>query len=157
TAALSTKTTASGTFTIVAVNPNTYDLLVDATGFLKVVVSKIDVLPGRTFDVPPIKLNIASTSQAVEVSEVANSVQTTSSDVSTTITRSQIQDLPTMNRSPLGFLQTQAGINNARGQTTVMGQRSSYVNMTLDGVNIQDNYIRQNDMDFSPNMLLLDQ
>lgn len=157
TAALSTKTTASGTFTIVSVNPGTYDLLVDAAGFLKVVVNKLDVLPGRAFDVPPIKLTLASTSQAVEVSEVANSVQTTSSDVSTTITRNQIQDLPTMNRSPLGFLQTQAGINNARGNTTVFGQRSTYVNMTLDGVNIQDNYIRQNDMDFSPNMLLLDQ
>jgi hypothetical protein len=156
-AALSTKTNGSGTFTIVSVNPNTYDLLVDATGFLKVVVNKLDVLPGRTFDVPPIKLAIASTSQAVEVSEVANALQTTSSDVSTTITKSQIQDLPTMNRSPLGFLQTQAGINNARGSTTVNGQRASYINMTLDGVNIQDNYIRSNDMDFSPNMLLLDQ
>jgi Carboxypeptidase regulatory-like domain len=157
TAALSTKTNASGGFTIVSVNPNTYDLLVDAVGFLKVVVSNLEVLPGRTLDVPPIKLGIASTTQAVEVSEVANSVQTTGSEVSTTITRSQIQDLPTMNRSPLGFLQTQPGINSARGNTTVNGQRSSYVNMTLDGVNIQDNYIRANDMDFSPNMLLLDQ
>jgi hypothetical protein len=157
TAALSTKTNASGAFTIVSVNPNTYDLVVFADGFLKVVISKLEVLPGRTLDVPPVKLSIASTSQAVEVSEVANSVQTTSSEVSTTITRNQIQDLPTMNRSPLGFLQTQAGINNARGNTTINGQRSSYVNMTLDGVNIQDNYIRQNDMDFSPNLLLLDQ
>jgi hypothetical protein len=31
------------------------------------------------------------------------------------------------------------------------------VNVTLDGVNIQDNFIRQNDMDFLPNLLLLDQ
>ena len=62
-----------------------------------------------------------------------------------------------MNRSPLGFLQTQAGINDARGTTTVNGQRSTYVNVTLDGINIQDNFIRTNDMDFLPNLLLLDQ
>jgi hypothetical protein len=157
TAAFSTKTTANGAFTMVSVSPNTYDLLVGAQGFAKTVISGLDVLPNRTLDVPPIKLGLASTSQTVEVSEAANTVQTTSADVAATITRNQIQDLPTMDRSPLSFLQSQAGINNARGNTTVNGQRTSYINMTLDGVNIQDNYIRQNSMDFSPNMLLLDQ
>ena len=58
---------------------------------------------------------------------------------------------------PLGFLQSQAGINDARGTTTVNGQRSTYINVTLDGINIQDNFIRTNDMDFLPNLLLLDQ
>jgi len=155
--AFTTKTTSAGTFTIVSVPPNTYDLSVEAKGFLKAVVSKLEVLPGRTMDVPPVKMSIGTTSQSVEVTEVSNTVETTSSDVSTTITKAQIQDLPTMNRSPLGFLQTQAGINDARGNTTVNGQRSSFVNVTLDGVNIQDNFIRQNDMDFLPNLLLLDQ
>ncbi|HUK17805.1 MAG TPA: TonB-dependent receptor [Bryobacteraceae bacterium] len=155
--AFSTKTGTSGTFTIPSVSPNTYDLIVEASGFLKVVVNGLEVLPGRTVDVPAVKLAIGTTSQSVEVTESANTVQTTSSDVSTTITKTQIQDLPTMNRSPLGFLQTQAGINDARGNTTVNGQRSSFVNVTLDGVNIQDNFIRQNDMDFLPNLLLLDQ
>ncbi|MEI9972740.1 MAG: TonB-dependent receptor plug domain-containing protein [Ignavibacteriota bacterium] len=93
----------------------------------------------------------------MEVTEALTTVQTTSADVSTTITKSQIQELPTMDRSPLGFLRTQAGINNARGNTTIDGQRSSFVNVTLDGVNIQDNFIRTNDLDFLPNMLLLDQ
>jgi hypothetical protein len=135
---------------------------VESTGFQKVTVNGVDVLPGRTLDVPPVKLSLAAASQQVQVSEIANTVETTSSEVSTTITKSQMQDLPTMNRSPLGFLQTQAGINNlginnSRGNTTVNGQRSSFVNVTLDGVNIQDNYIRQNDLDFAPNLLLLDQ
>src|ERR1019366_6878123 len=42
-------------------------------------------------------------------------------------------------------------------QCDIDGQRSSYVNVTLDGINIQDNFIRTNDMDFLPNLLLLDQ
>lgn len=153
----STKTTAAGAFTIVSVPPNTYELTVEAVGFPKEVITKLQVLADRTIDVPPVKLRMGSTTQTVEVKEAADAVETTSSDVSTTITKTQIQDLPTMNRSPIAFLQTQAGINDARGTTTVNGQRSSYVNVTLDGVNIQDNFIRQNDMDFIPNRLLLDQ
>jgi hypothetical protein len=155
--AFTSKTNAAGEYTIVSVPANKYDLDVVATGFVKSTVAGLDVLPGRTMDVPPVKLGLAAASQSVQVTEVQNTVQTTSSEVSTTITKSQIQELPTMNRSPLGFLQTQAGINDARGNTTVNGQRSTYVNVTLDGVNIQDNYIRQNDLDFLPNLLLLDQ
>lgn len=153
----STRTNANGVFDIASVPPNTYDLVVDAKGFLKLVLNRLAVEPNRTTDVQTLRLAIATASATVEVSEASTTVQTTSSDVSTTITKTQIQDLPVMNRSPLGFLQTQAGINDARGSTTVNGQRSSYINVTLDGVNIQDNFIRTNDMDFLPNLLLLDQ
>ena len=156
-AAFSTKTNANGAFDIASAPPNTYDLVVEAKGFLKLVMSNLVVEPSRVTDVQTLHLAITTSSQTVEVSEATTTVQTTSSDVSTTITKTQIQDLPTMNRSPLGFLQTQAGINDARGNTTVNGQRSSYINVTLDGVNIQDNFIRTNDMDFLPNLLLLDQ
>jgi len=156
-AAFTAKTNGNGGFEILSVPANTYDLVVEASGFLKVMMTHVVVEPSRVLDVPTIKLAISSSSQTVEVSEVTSTVQTSSSDVSATITRTQIQDLPTMNRSPLGFLQSQAGINDARGNTTVNGQRASYVNLTLDGVNIQDNFIRTNDMDFAPNLLLLDQ
>jgi hypothetical protein len=151
------RTNASGVFDIASIPPNTYDIVIEAKGFLKLVVEKLVVDPTRVTDVRTLKLGLATASQTVEVSEANTTVQTTSSDVSTTISRTQIQDLPTMNRSPLGFLQTQAGINDARGTTTVNGQRSTYVNVTLDGINIQDNFIRTNDMDFLPNLLLLDQ
>jgi hypothetical protein len=151
------KTNTSGVFDIVSVPPNTYDVVVEAKGFLKLVVSKLVVEASRVADVQTLKLGLATASQTVEVSTASTTVQTTSADVSTNISRTQIQDLPVMDRSPLGFLQTQAGINNARGSTTVDGQRASYINVTLDGVNIQDNFIRTNDMDFLPNLLLLDQ
>src|SRR5579871_4233434 len=47
----STKTTAAGAFTLVSVPPGNYDLTLEATGFLKQVVSGLDVLPGRVLDV----------------------------------------------------------------------------------------------------------
>ena len=46
----------------------------------------------------------------------------------------------------------QAGVAlNGNTFTTISGTRSSYTNITLDGVNIQDNFIRANAVDFSPN------
>ena len=35
----------------------------------------------------------------------------------------------------------------------INGLRTSYSNMSLDGINIQDNYIRDNALDYSPNKL----
>jgi hypothetical protein len=153
----STVTTGAGDFTIVTVNPATYDLAVDAKGFVKILVGGLVVDPGRSTDVPPVKLDVAAVTQAVEVSAATQTVETSNAEVTTTIASSQIQNLPTLDRSPLAFLQTQAGINNSRGSTTINGQRPSYVNVTLDGINIQDNFIRTNDLDFLPNLLLLDQ
>lgn len=157
-AVFSTKTTASGTFSILSVPANTYDLVIEAPGFLKTVRTGIEVLPGRAFDVPAIKVDVASLSQTVEVEEVGTNVQTSNSEVSTTIAKSQIVDLPVADRSPLAFLSTQAGVgSNGTGNTIIDGQRPSYTNVTMDGINIQDNFIRTNGMDFLPNLLLLDQ
>ena len=74
------------------------------------------------------------------------------------MSRSQIKDLPILNRSPLSLVTALAGVSNGRaGDSVINGQRTSFTNMTLDGVNIQDNFIRTNAVDFSPNLLLLDQ
>ena len=42
-------------------------------------------------------------------------------------------------------------------ENVINGQRSSFTNVTLDGINVQDNYIRTGGVDFTPNQLLLDQ
>ena len=152
-----TKTSNGGDYSILTVNPVTYDLVVESKGFLTAKIAGLKVDPGRSNDVPPIKLDVAGVTQSVEVTAATQSVQTSNAEVTTTIAKSQIQDLPITDRSPLGFLQTQAGINNAYGNTVVNGQRPSYTNITLDGINIQDNFIRSNAMDFAPNLLLLDQ
>jgi hypothetical protein len=158
TAAFTTKTTTAGDFTIVSVPANSYDLVVEASGFQRKQVSNIAVDPGRTVDVPVIKMDVAGVSQSVEVSEISTSVQTSNAEVTTTIAKSQMANLPVADRSPLGFLSTQAGVGaNGSGNTSINGLRTTYSNVTLDGINIQDNFIRTNDLDFLPNLLLLDQ
>ena len=153
----STLTTSAGTFSMLTVRPATYDLIVEAPGFVKTAVKGLAIEPGRETSLPPVKLEVSSVSTSVEVTAITDSVQTSNAEVSTTITKSQIQNLPIINRSPLGFIQTQVGVNSGRGSTTINGQRPTFVNVTLDGINIQDNFIRTNDVDFLPNLLLLDQ
>ena len=155
----STKTGGTGDFSLPAVNPATYNLVVETKGFVKVVVGDLQVDSDRSTDVPTVKLQVASVTATVEVSGATQTVETSNAEIATTITNQQVQNLPTLNRDPLGFLMTQAGINfQARGgDTTIDGQRPSYTNVTLDGINIQDNFIRTNDLSFLPNLLLLDQ
>jgi hypothetical protein len=69
-----------------------------------------------------------------------------------------IRSLPILDRDPLGVLQTQPGVvSNANSPTVINGLRTSYSDITLDGINIQDNYIRDNALDYTPNKLLLGQ
>jgi hypothetical protein len=153
-----TKTSSVGTYTLPSVNAGIYDLIAEGKGFQRVVVKDVRVAPGRITDVPEIKLAIAAINAEVEVTALNDVLQLSTSEVSTTITSRQIQELPVLDRSPLSFVATQAGVNyNARGNTTINGQRTSYANVTIDGINIQDNFIRTNDLDFLPNLLLLDQ
>ena len=91
------------------------------------------------------------------MTEGAETVQTTSTEISTTVSSEQILRLPVGDRNPLGFIATQAGVGSSQFATSINGQRESFSTVTLDGVNIQDNYIRDNDLDFTPNLLLLDQ
>src|ERR1041384_7743075 len=52
----STKTTAGGDFTLPTVNAGTYDLAIEARGFVKMVLSNVKVDAERSTDVPPVKL-----------------------------------------------------------------------------------------------------
>ena len=156
-AVLSTTTTAEGLFVIESVRPELYDLTVEAPGFQPYKLESLKVDPVRTTDLAAIKLALATTATAVEVTAQAETVQTTSPEISTTVTMDQIRRLPVGDRDPLGFIATQAGVASTQFATVINGQRESFSNVTLDGVNIQDNYFRDNGLSFTPNLLLLDQ
>jgi len=90
-------------------------------GFLATTVRSLKVDPARETNVPIIKLEVGAVTQTVEVSANIQTVQTANAEVSTTITRAQIANLPVVSRSPLAFIQTQAGVVNGRSTTTING------------------------------------
>ncbi len=155
-----TVTTPQGLFRLETLRPVYYDLTIDAPGFQQYKLDNLKVDASRPTDLPKITLAVATVASSVSVTAGLETVQTTSPELSTTVTAEQIERLPVGDRNPLAFISTQAGVSpgNANGyETDINGQRSSFSNVTLDGINIQDNFIRTGDLDYTPNEPLLSQ
>src|SRR5260370_34750764 len=60
-------------------------------------------------------------------------------------------------RDPMSLVANQAGVSSNVDDIVITGTRSSVSNVTLDGINIQDNFIRTGGLGFQPNLLLMDQ
>lgn len=150
-------TTANGLFSFMGIRPGLYHLTVEAPGFRKYTLRAIEINAGRETGLPQIQLDLGPVTEVVEVTGVAQGVQTTTTEISTTISTEQVRRLPLINRSPLALIQSQAGVTLGRGNTVINGQRTSFANVTFEGVNAQDNFIRSNGLDFLPNLLLMDQ
>jgi len=157
-AVLNAVTTNEGLFSLTGVLPGSYQLTVTVQGYKKRVVQEVAVRPGQELALSAIQLEVGQVTETVQVIET-QTAQTTNAEVSLSITRQQLKELPVLNRSPLGFVTTQAGVTVSGGAnaSVINGQRTTFTNITLDGINIQDNFIRTNAVDFSPNLLLLDQ
>ena len=154
---LTSSTNEVGLFSFVAVHPDTYDVVVEAKGFAKEIIHNVKVDPLQETGLPAIKMGVQSTSTSVEVTADVQSVQLTNSEVASTVTSTQVANLPLIGRQVSVLIQTQSGVNPTSGTTSVNGLRSSFTNITLDGINIQDNFIRSNAMDYAPMRTTIDQ
>ena len=155
---LTTKTSSDGIYHFIGVRPTYYDLTVDAKGFVKTTLRNISVDPAIETSMPSIKLELAAVATSIDVAADAQSVVTSNAEVSGVITMEEVKKLPLLDRDPLSLIQTQPGVvTNPVTGTVINGQRTSYSNMTLDGINIQDNYIRDNALNYTPNKLLIGQ
>ncbi len=153
-----TTTSGLGAFLVSRLDFGVYRVEATSRGFKTSVVTDIKLDAATEYSLPPIKLELGQVAETVVVEGGANLVQTTHSQVSGTVERKQIEALPLFNRSPLNLLDLQAGVvANGRTNRVINGQRTSFSNVTLDGINIQDNFIRANDLNFLPNLLLLNQ
>jgi len=155
---LKSKTASDGTFNVIGIRPADYDLMVEAAGFVKATVHGITVDASRETPVPRITLQLATVTFKVDVNAAETPVETANAEISGTVTMDEIRNLPILDRDVLNILQTQPGVaSNGNSYTVINGLRTSYSNMTLDGVNIQDNYVRDNALDYTPNKLRIGQ
>ncbi|MBN9662161.1 MAG: TonB-dependent receptor [Acidobacteria bacterium] len=154
---LETTTNGAGIFSFIAVRPETYEVEVSASGFASSRATAVKVNPIQETNLPPITLEVKSTQVTVEVAAVIQGVQTANSEISSTVTSSQVQNLPVLDRQVSTLFLTQPGVSSGRGATVVNGMRTSFANVTLDGINIQDNFIRTNSLDYIPTKTTIDQ
>ncbi|BDC47736.1 hypothetical protein F183_A00520 [Bryobacterales bacterium F-183] len=154
----SVTTKEDGVYSFLSLRPAVYKITITASGFAKEAIANVKVDTARETSLPATKVSVSSTSETIEVSAAVTTVQTNNAEISSTVTNAQIAKLPQLNRSPLALIATQAGVgSNGRTGTTINGLRVTYSNVTIDGINIQDNFIRTNALDFLPNMVLTDQ
>ncbi|HKV23682.1 MAG TPA: TonB-dependent receptor [Candidatus Acidoferrum sp.] len=146
-------TASAGGYQFEHIDYGLYTVRATKDGFKSGEVTNIKLDASTVYSVKPIILEVGAKTEAVVVEAGAELVNTTSAEVSGTVEKQQIEDLPILNRNPMALLGLQAGVSqNGAVETTINGQRSSFSNVTLDGMNIQDNFIRTNDLDFTPNL-----
>src|ERR1051326_2741401 len=142
--AFTTTTSGAGAYAFEAVQPGSYTLSVEAAGFRRFVATANKVTIGQPAMINA-KLEVGALAEAVEVSDRAEVVQTSSSgNYGNTITTQQVMDLPivtTRGRNPLNLVDTQPGVAdgaNTGGGIHVHGARDRSWNYTLDGIDVND-------------------
>lgn len=140
----------SGAFLFPQLDFGIYTLKVTAAGFKSFVASEVKIDVGRDYTINPV-LQIGDIEETVNVTAGVDLVTSTSAQVSNTVSPQQIQSLPLLARDPIALITLQAGTQSSTAQnTTINGMRTSFTNITRDGINIQDTYIRTNATDFAP-------
>ena len=140
-----TATTAdNGVFQFTELEPGTYTVSVQASGFKRSVASEVVVNVGVPAQVS-IALETGLVSETVVVTDAQEVVNTTSPTLTNVINTRQIVDLPLPDRNPLGLAALQAGIavigGDVRG-ASVGGLRQTATNVTQDGINAMDNFVK---------------
>lgn len=140
-----------GTFTVSQLEVGTYTVKVTANGFKTFTATAVKIDIGRDFALTA-ALEIGRVEDAVTVAAGADVLNATNGELSNTVSTKQIIELPLNGRNPLNLIALQAGVSqNGAQNTSINGLRTSFTNITRDGLNVQDGFIRSNATDFSPN------
>src|SRR5215472_9558092 len=128
----------------------TYKIVVSKPGFKMGVVPSVEMNAGVPATVN-IKLEIGAATETVEVSSGAEIVQTTSAAISGTLGGRQIFELPFATRNAVELLVTQPGVQTPTNprSSSVNGLPRGALNVTIDGMNTQDNMLKSSDGFFS--------
>lgn len=142
-------TNESGVYAFTAIPPDTYALEVSTEGFKKVVLNDVRAPVNTPTDVN-VQLEPGNISEIIEVSAANEApLNTTDATIGNTFTERQILQLPLDARNVAGLLSLQPGVTyignvDQRGETTdyrngsVNGGKSDQGNVTLDGVDVND-------------------
>lgn len=100
-------------------------------GFSKSTVTGVLIEPVRKTELAPLKLDVASAVQSVEVSGSSQTVETSSFEIASTVTQQQIINLPVLDRQVNNLFYTQAGVNsNGRADTVINGIQAQNTSVT---------------------------
>jgi len=141
-----TVTSEQGVFSMPSMITGTYTVTVSLEGFKTVVLNNVVVNAGVPASLRA-TLEIGGVQEQVTVQANAELVQTSSATVATTLDTRQVASLPLSSRNAADFVIFLPGVTTpgTTRQSIVNGLPQSTINMTLDGVNIQDNTLKSTD------------
>lgn len=133
-----TRTNESGAFVFPSLAPGVYTVRIQREGFRPLAYSDITLEIGARMRLNAV-LTVGEVTQPVEVS-ANNDTQLAleSASVGGVLNGKVIEDLPIPGRSAFSLLYTQAGLQG----DNVAGTRIGALNISLDGVNVQDQRLR---------------
>ncbi len=145
-AGFSATTSANGRFTIPALSTGTYTVKATARGFKQAIAPavKVDAATPATVN---FALEVGATTDSVVVQGGGEVLQTQSANVATTITGRQISELPFTSRDALDLALVLAGTQTVGRprSSTINGLPKGALNITIDGVNVQQPDTRSGD------------
>lgn len=140
-----------GSFALSQLEIGTYTVKVTANGFKSFTATAVKIDVGREYALS-VPLELGRVEEAVTVTAGADVLNATTGELSNTVSTKQILELPLNGRNPLNLIALQPGVSqNGAQNTSINGLRTSFTNITRDGLNVQDGFIRSNATDFSPN------
>ena len=152
-AARSTITDSEGRFSLTNVEPGTYELRAERSGFSTAVKSGVVLAVGGSSQ-EDLTLSIGAASEVVTVTDQAPLIETAKAEVSNVVTEQEIQSLPNIGRNFVDFVKLSSGVAPGRENTgggafkepdagvgssaaprlTFGGQSELYTKVLVDGV-----------------------
>jgi hypothetical protein len=141
-----TQTSNEGVFRVPSLNSGTYTATITATGFKQSKVTEIKINVGEASSVN-VELEVGAANETVTIVGGGELLKTENANVGTTLVGRQITDIPTASRDALDLVLTMPGTATpGRPRTsTVNGLPKGSLNISIDGVNVQDNVLKSSD------------
>ena len=151
------RTSENGTFNVPSLPVGVYTATVTGPGFKQTVVTNVKVDVGKSANVA-VALEVGNVNETVTVEGGAEVLQTTNTAISTTVSQRQVVDLPFATRDAMQIVLVQPGTSTpgVPRASSVNGLPKGSLNITLDGINVQDNLLKSSDGFFTSTQLKAD-
>jgi len=128
-------TNQSGEYQFLQISPGTYTVVVEAAGFSTLTRTAVQLLVNTptTLD---LRMELGKTTETVNVAAEASTINTVDASVGNAFSELQVRELPLETRNVVQLLSLQPGVTT-NGE--VLGARRDENNITLDGVDVNDN------------------
>jgi hypothetical protein len=142
-------TNADGVFAVPSVSAGTYRLTISLAGF-KTATIDVRVLPNTPISVKAV-LEVGRVEETVVVTSSSELINTQTPTVAATLNADQLNRMPTPTRNALNAVTFLPGVNTAdtNRESRINGLPESFVQITLDGVSNNDNFLRSSDSFFA--------